>query len=164
LVVHALPHMVQLAGSLLVSTHRPPQSVGEFDGQLDAHANDPASALAHRAASPPQALPQLPQVDAEEGSAQPPSHVRSPPAHPLPDSPSSPGPASESAPTGESAPGVTPVSTVPSPVPECVLASHPSVAQSPVEYALSPEIAAHAPSAVARAAAPTTPSSNRIVL
>jgi hypothetical protein len=59
LVVHALPHELQLFASLVVSTQLPLHAVGAAAGQLEAHAYEPANP-AHTF-EPEHALPQLPQ-------------------------------------------------------------------------------------------------------
>src|SRR5579863_2030090 len=158
---------MQLLGSLLVFTHRPLQAVGVVDGQLDAHANEvPSLWLAQRAASPPHALSQSPQLVADEGSRHPPSHVRKPASQPPFGPPSADGPSSTSSASGEDAstPGASIPASGDASVPGGTLPSHPSAGQSAVEYAPSPEIAAHAPRAPANATAPATPSSNRMLL
>ena len=127
----AEPQPPQLFESELVSEQVPLQLVGAFAGQLDTQPGVPASSGAHRPASPPQALPQVPQLDGAVGLAQPPSHESCPAAHP----PASPSP--ESSPGGgfASSTMVDPsvVSTCSSPGCGWTLASHPSSPQSPVE-------------------------------
>jgi hypothetical protein len=118
-------------------------------------------------------------VAVEDG--QPPAGQGTPPSNPASDdvpsqalaqppfdSMTSAGASESSSFSGPSVPDRTPESMVPSaePSPDIpwTLPSHPAPGHSPLEYAVSPEMAAHAPSRAANPAAPTTPSCNRIVL
>jgi hypothetical protein len=158
---------MQLLGSLVVSTHEPPQLVGAFGGQLATHAKPP-STVAHVGAVAPHAFPQRPQLEAVVPSTHPPLHVMKPAGQPLP---SVPFPPSESARASPASPGravsagsvasvsksaslVASVSSADNEELESTAASQ-SPGQSPVLYASSPEIAAHAASAPASATAPT---------
>jgi len=154
--VQGAPQPPQFAPSVLVLTHLPLHVVGELDGQVVAQANEPASLSAQTGASSPQATSQPPQLDGEEGSRQPASQMRKPSAQPPSSSPSAP----PSSFAGASAPGPTPLSAAPS-LAACRLASQSSVQ---AEYPFSPEMAAHDPSTVARATAPSAPDSSRIIL
>ena len=67
---HRLVHRPQLIGSLVVSTHEEPQSVGVPDGQPEPHANGPPPSPCgtHTGVPPLHAEVQLPQCDAWETS------------------------------------------------------------------------------------------------
>jgi len=82
LFAHAIPHPLQLFGSLVVSTHDPEHSVEAAAGQPETHAYDPFDP-AHTAApaSPLHALPQLPQLAALVYWTQAPLHSSYPFTH-----------------------------------------------------------------------------------
>jgi hypothetical protein len=149
----AAPHVMQFFGSLVVSTHVPPQSVGALGGQVATHEYAPLTA-AHTGAVAPHTLPQLPQLETLVPSTQPPSQeIRPLPQPPWPVAPASPA----SVLPIESLPVESPVSFVPSaPALPSMLASHPA-GQSAEVYALNPETAAHAPIAPASAAVAAIP-------
>jgi len=126
LVEQALPQMLQLLGSLVVSTQLRPHSVGEPDGQLDEQAYVPLAA-AQTGVLPLHMLLQVPQLDALAGSTQPPSHA----IRPLPQVPGPPSAASpSSAPAAASFSGGTRVSTFASAGPRLSASAGPSMPPS----------------------------------
>jgi hypothetical protein len=80
LVVHALPHALQLFASLVVSTQLPLQLVGAADGHPDTHEYAPA-APAHTPVLPLHILPQLPQLAEVVSSTQAPLQSEYPALH-----------------------------------------------------------------------------------
>ena len=103
------------------------QLVGALVGQVDTQPNEASSPGAQSAASPAQALSQLPQDDDNDGLRQPPSHASRPSAQPLSAPPSSAGPASASSPPVATS---IPVAIAPSWGFGWTLASHPSSGHS----------------------------------
>jgi hypothetical protein len=81
LVEQALPHVLQLFASLVVSAHVPPQSVDAVEGQLAAHAYVPLAPAAQTGVAPAQRLPQLPQLVMLEDETQAPPHETYPLSH-----------------------------------------------------------------------------------
>jgi hypothetical protein len=67
------PQAPQLAGSAFGSTHEPAQSAGAMLGHPETHEYEPFDP-AQTPASPPQALPQLPQLEAVVNWTQAPLH------------------------------------------------------------------------------------------
>jgi hypothetical protein len=131
-----LPQPEQWLALLVVSTQVFEHTVGAVDGQLAAQAYVSPEPT-HSGVLPVHSLPQLPQLEALDGSTQPPGHA----SLPAPQSGRAP-PSGEEIPLSiaEVASAVFPPST------------HPSE-HIPAEYPSSPETLAHAPSAATRIAA-----------
>ena len=152
---HAAPHVMQLFGSLVVSTHVPLQFAGALDGHADTHEYSPLTA-AHRGAPPLHALPQPPQLDKVVPSTQKSLHASMPLAQ---TSPPSPPPVAGP----ESPPSLAPLSVV------AYAPGLPSESATPASlprlsgetYPFNPEIAAHAPSAPTSAVPPPNPKNRR---
>jgi hypothetical protein len=130
-----LPHAEQSFALVVVSTHVFAHTVGAVDGQVAMQANVPL-ALLQSGVLPVHVFPQLPQLDALEGSTQPSAHARRPAAQMGTAAPAS---------AGVGAPlsfaGALPPPSV-----------HP-FEQVPAAKPSSPEMTAHAPSTTAATAA-----------
>jgi hypothetical protein len=86
------PHIMQLFGSLVVSTHVLLQLVGALGGHVGTHEYSPLTA-AQSGVVPVHALPQPPQLDTVVPSTQPPGHATIPLAQTRPPSPTPASPA-----------------------------------------------------------------------
>jgi hypothetical protein len=134
--VQALPQPAQLRGLLVVSTQVFEHTVGAVDGQLAAQAYVSPEPT-HTGVLPVHSLPQLPQLEALDGSRQPAGHASMPGAQ-----------VGRTPPSGEGLPlSITEVASTVFPP-----STHPSE-HMPAEYPSSPEMLAHPPSAATRIAA-----------
>jgi hypothetical protein len=149
-VVHALPHEPQLAGSDVASMQVPLHIVDVPSGQLAMHANVCPEG-AHTGVAPLQAAPQAPQFDGVLGSMQTPSHAIWAPVHP----------ASSGVPPPSGPGGAPPSAWVPpSAWPPAVASPHLSPLHLSVNE-LRPEMDAHAPIASAATLPVASPMSHR---
>jgi hypothetical protein len=86
-----VPQAPQFFESVVLSEQLPLQFEGALAGQFPTQPYVPPTPMAQRPASPSHALPQAPQLEMAEGSAQLPLHDRRPAGQPASAPPSSPG-------------------------------------------------------------------------